>query len=463
MTKNYFKIFTCCVLLVNFAIMRAQSPVDDEIAEILQQKLDECVVEFDVPGLSATILLADNSYWNGAAGVSHIYTQEPMDTSLLFYEASITKMFVATIIFQMIEEGLLGLDDEVGAYLDPVLTIPSDTKIRYLLNHRSGLFDFIAGNPSASETWFSDPDYIWSPRSAIETYGSNPIFNQGNAFSYSNTNYIVLGMIVEEISGNSFAQELKNRILIPYGLNQTFLPHIDQIDGPLATFWTSFSSMSGPYTTDASVIYNDCSLSMIFTAGALVSYPQDVAKFNRLLFSGQIINEASLNQMKTCTNVNFSDGANGYGYGTMRYSIDGKTYFGHSGDFSGVTQMSVHQQEEDITLALSINRNNAPRVAIAAELLATLEKALRINESEEISFRVYPNPAMNEVHLEFDKLCKDCGIELYNETGQRVHSESLKNFTGKYKFDIRKHKKGIYILKITDGKKTETMKIVINN
>lgn len=464
MNKFYFKILISIFFLNNVTVTNAQTPVEPEIADALQQKLEECITEFDIPGISATLLLPGDKYWNGAAGVSHIYTQEPMDTSLLFYEASVTKMFVATIVFQLIEENQLSLDDEIGMYLEPIQYIPSDTKIRHLLNHRSGLFDFLAGNPSSSETWFSDPDFIWTTRDAIETYSSDPLFNQGNYFSYSNTNYMILGMLVEQITGNTFAEELRNRILTPYGLNQTFLPPFDEIDGSMVTHWTSFSSTSGPYTTDASPVYNDCSLSMVFTAGALVSYPQDIAKFNRLLFSGQILNEASLEQMKTCTNVNFSDGCNGYGYGTMRYNILGKTYFGHSGDFSGVTQMTIHQAEEGITLALSINRNNALRVPIATELLSTLEEAMKTEELNRFSYNVYPNPAAKNVNLDFGNLkCEDCKIGLYNESGQQVYFKTLKNFTGNYILPVDKLSNGVYLLRIINGVNSETKKLIIKN
>lgn len=464
MKKSCLKILISLFLVNSTFVAQAQTPVSAEVADILQQKLDSCVTAFNVPGISATLLLPEDKYWNGASGVSHIYTQEPMNTSLLFYEASVTKMFVATVILQMAEENLLSLDDEIGMYLDPIQTIPSSTQIKYLLNHRSGLYNFLGNNPNAPETWFSQPDNIWTPKQAIETYNSEPIFNQGAAFSYSNTNYLVLGMIVEQITGNTFAEELRNRILIPYDLNQTFFPHIDNIDGPLVTSWTSWVSNNGPYISDASPILNNCLASMTYTSGALVSCPMDVAKFNRLLFAGEIISESSLELMKTCTNVNLGNGCNGYGYGLMRYNFAGKTYYGHAGDLNGFTQLTIHQEQEGVTLAISINRNNALRGPIALAILTALEQTLGIEKPKSSTYCIYPNPAHRNVNIDFsDFQCTNCKIELYNKLGQRVHFETLNNFTSVHILNLENQVGGVYFLKVSNDNQIKTKKLIIQN
>src|SRR5262245_60318006 len=114
---------------------RAQTPVDPAIASVLQQKLDSCRNVYNVPGISATLLLPGDRYWNGVTGVADIYTEEPLDTFHVFQGASVTKLFTSTIVFQLIEEGLLDLDDTLGSYLPAIPNIPGDTHIRYLLNH----------------------------------------------------------------------------------------------------------------------------------------------------------------------------------------------------------------------------------------------------------------------------------------------------------------------------------------
>src|SRR5690606_39586493 len=139
--------------------------------------------------------------------------------------------------------------------------------IRFLLNHRSGLVD-VFSNPPAAQNWYNTPDSIWNPLDVIHTYNNNPLFSQGSGFNYSNTNYILLGLIIEQVTGNSFAQELSSRILVPYGLSNTFFLPFDSITGTLTNFWTSYSSASGPFTDPAEPILTDCFASMAYTSGA---------------------------------------------------------------------------------------------------------------------------------------------------------------------------------------------------
>ncbi len=453
------------LLILPFFRLWAQTPVDPYTAGVLQEKLDSCVNAYNVPGISATLLLPGNRYWNGASGLSHIYSNAPMDTTLLFQEASVTKLFVATIVFQLIEEGSLTLDDEIGTHLSPIATIPSNTKIRYLLNQRSGIYNFIGQNPNAGNTWFSHPDSIWTPQLAIETYNDDPVFTQNTAFSYCNTNYILLGMLIEHITGNTFAEELRERILEPYGLNQTFFPPTEEINGPMTTGWTSFTSTTGPFTTDASVMLNDCFASMVFTSGALVSYPKDVAKFTRLLFSGQILSEATLTQMKSCTNVNFSDGCNGYGYGTMRYTFNNKSWFGHGGDISGYTQLTIHQQQDSITLALSINRNNAPRNPITAALLNALNQALEVENiaADESAFRISPNPADETLSIHFSGMAEEKELVLHNQLGQVVYNRKIAPGLVSYSLPVDQLPNGLYFVSSCGERSSETQKLLVQH
>ncbi len=454
------------VLIAAAMTGRAQSPVSPEMAEVLQRRLDSCVAAFNVPGISATLLLPGDRYWNGAAGVSDTYSLDALDTTHVFYQASVTKMFVAAIVLQMIEQGMFAIDDSIGRYLPPIRTVPSSTRIRFLLNQRSGIDNFLGENPAASGTWFSHPDSIWPPQLAIETYNREPVFNQGSAFAYSNTNYLLLGMLIEQVTGMSFAEVLRERILAPYGMAQTFFPPADSIASRLATGWTSFSSLSGPYNTDASVMLNDCSASMLFTAGALVAGSSDVARFTRSLFSGGFLDPASLALMKICTNVNWSHGCNGYGYGTMRYNLAGKTYFGHAGDISGFTLMTVHQEADSVTLTISVNRNNAPRGAIALALLDALDEALTVGTNQaatgNLAISVYPNPANEALYIDLTHADQNnYRAELVNQLGQTVSAQVLDGSSERHRIALDFLPEGVYFLRLSDGARSETHKVLV--
>ncbi len=453
-----------CVLalacLLQPAHITAQTPVDASLAALLQLKLDSCVTAFNVPGISATILFPGNRVWQSASGRSHIYNQTPMDTSRLFSQASVTKMFTSAMILQLVDQGELSLDDPIGQYLPVLPHVNSAIKIRSLLNHRSGIHDFIAGNNAVAQSWFSAPLVVWDPEDAITTFIQAPNFSENAAFSYSNTNYVLLGMIIENVTGDSFEEALHSRFLEPYGLTRTFFPPQDIVPGPLATGWTSFTTPN-VYNTDAAPIYNPSSLSMIFTAGAMFSLPADVSRFTRLLYSGEILSDSMLNVLKTCTNVNFGDGCNGYGHGSMRYNFFGKTYFGHAGDFSGVTQLSIHQAEDEITLTLSINRNNAPRNPITAALLKVVRDNPLTTNAPEVSpiaenLVVWPNPSTGPARIRGTLLKGGYGmLEITDIAGRILTAQNLGNLPpGDFEYPIETAglSPGIYSCRLHFGK-----------
>lgn len=441
--------------------VRAQQPVDPAFAALLQQKLDSCRNVYNVPGISATLLLPGNRFWNGATGRADIYTNQPMDTAFVFQAASTTKLFTATLIFQLIEEGLLNLDDTIGDFLAPIPNIAGGTRIRYLLNHRSGLADFLQ-TPGAANNWFATPDAIWSPVQVLNTYGAPPLFAQGAAFSYSNTNYVLLGIIVEAVTGHPFHQELWTRIVQPLGLEEIYFPSAVPVLGDLVPGWSSWSA-TGVYDTDVTPVLRDCFSSFGFSAGAIVVRPWELARFTRAVMGGAMLGPASLTTMRTCTNVNFGDGANGYGHGTMRYAYGGRTYFGHSGDINGFTQMSVHSVMDSITITLSINRNNAPRGPIAAAMLATAHQGLSVGVPDAIaapsSFTVHPVPATDRVTLCADDLGNVERIELCDATGRLVLA-ARPNGSAEQVLMLNGLASGLYHVRLIDARQVRTQALL---
>lgn len=405
----------------------AQQRVSQAFAVALQAKLDSCVNNFDVPGISATLLFPGDRFWNGASGEADIYTHAPMDTAFLFQEASVSKLFTATLILQLVEEGLLTLDDTVGQHLPPIANIPAGTRIRHLLKHRSGLADFMA-DPGAANSWLVQPNHVWSPSETIETFGNAPEFAQGTAFSYCNTNYVLLGLIAEEITGLSLAEALHVRFSEPLGLDRTAVRPEDALPGVMVPGWSSLS-VPNAYTDDMSFFLGTAFSSMVAGAGALVSVPWDIARFDRALFTGRFLSEAMLDTMRTCTNVNMGSNANGYGFGTMRYSFGGRTYFGHGGDINGFTQLVIHNVADSLTLALSINRNNAPRGPIAAGLLNLAFEQLAVGVeplgSDEVRVALAPNPTSDQLRIDLTDVSGSIAVRIVDTQGRMVQEASM--------------------------------------
>lgn len=413
------------LVFVSATLANAQTPVSADFAAALQAKLDSCVNAFAVPGISATVLLPGDRYWNGASGLADIYTQEPMDTAFEFQAASMTKLFTSAIVMQLVSEGLLSLDDTVGTFLPPMTYVPSNTKVRHLLKHRSGLTDFLA-DPNAANSWLLQPNYAWDPFDALETFGAAPSFAQGTAFSYSNTNYVLLGLIVEALTGQPYHEVLRARILDPLGLEHTVFRPDEPLPGPLVPGWSSLSQPN-TYTDDMTGFLGINFASMVFTAGAVVTTPWDMAHHNRALFTGALLPQQWMDTMRVCTNVSLGSGCTGYGFGTMRYVFAGRTYFGHAGDINGFTQLSIHSAADSVTLVLSINRNNAPRGPIAAALLGVVFQQLAVGLKEmdhTTGITLRPNPATDEVRIDGPPATPFERIDLLDAAGRTVWSAS---------------------------------------
>jgi D-alanyl-D-alanine carboxypeptidase len=447
--------------------VKSEIPVDTALANALQNKIENYISQHSIPGISVTIFLPGERVWSGAAGLSHIYNMTPMDTSHLFEMASVTKMYTATIIFQLQEEGLLSLDDTVGKFLPSMNFIPSGTTIRNMLLHRSGLYNY-TNNSSIGNEWFLNPDSIWPHMQMINTFvNSPPIFLQGTAFAYSNTNYFLLGMIIEEITGNTFANELKSRILIPHGLSEIYFPPDDSIPATKTPGWTSFTT-SGVYDTDAAAILNDCSTSMAYTAGAVVAKPADACKFTKLLWTGHIISDSSLNIMKQCTNVTMGANCTGYGYGAMRYVFNGKTYYGHAGDISGFTELTFYGTTDSVGIIISINRNSAPRGPIAIDLMTFIDQSLITSidnfKNNGFDLSVFPNPAKENISLKFISTeRRNIEISIVNQFGKVVRDNLKYSATGNdtYSIDVSNLSSGVYYIQLITDDKRISKKVVL--
>ncbi len=450
-----FALFTVTYLVSNTF---AQQRVSDEFAEALQAKLDSCVNHYDVPGISATVLLPGDRFWNGVSGEADIHTHVGLDTAYLFQEASVTKLFTATLILQLLEEGLLTLDDTVGQHLAVVEHVPSNIRIRHLLKHRSGLADFMAA-PGAANSWLIQPNHTWTPLETIETFGDDPEFAQGAAFSYCNTNYVLLGKIAEVVTGVTLAEAFRERFFVPIGMEQTVLRPADALPGQLVPGWSSLSSPN-TYTDDMTFFLGTAFSSMVAGAGALVSVPWDVARFDRALFTGELLSSAMLDTMRTCTDVNMGSNVNGYGYGSMRYSFGGRTYYGHGGDINGFTQLVIHNVEDSVTLALSINRNNAPRGPIAAALLGVAFQQLVVGLEPGVSgsfdISLSPNPVRDQLRVSSSWVSGPITIRVVDAHGRVVH-EALSMGGSDHTVDVSLLTAGMYhgLFTTIDGRQVQ--------
>ena len=185
-----------------------------------------------------------------------------------FAIASITKTFVAALILQLAEEGQLSLQDSLHRWLPDFRYIDANITIDQLLNHTSGIFNF-TDNPAFWNALWADPQRNWMPEEILNQFLAPPFFAPGSQLAYSNTNYMLLGLIATAVTSSPLSQQFRNRFFDPLGLTGTFYAATEAVTGDVAHNWSDTNGDG--QVEDLSVGTGISMYSMVGTAGGMVS------------------------------------------------------------------------------------------------------------------------------------------------------------------------------------------------
>ena len=277
------------------------------------------------------------------AGVADTATGRAARATDRFRIASSTKAFVSTVMLQLVGEGRVSLDDAVEHWLPGVVDGNGNDgnaiTVRQLLNHTSGLFNYTADFPEiASVDDFQAGRYTtWTPRQLVGIAMRHaPDFAPGINWEYSNTNYILAGMIIQKATGHTWQQEVTRRVIRPLGLRDTSAPDTSaRIPGPHLHGYSDFGG-TGPV-----IDVTDFNPTAAGSAGAMISTTGDLTRFFSALLGGKLLRPAQLAEMKTTVRAESLDpvwpGAR-YGLGLMEIPLScGGVYYSHAGDLMGYT------------------------------------------------------------------------------------------------------------------------------
>lgn len=310
-----------------------------------------------IPGIALAVEQRGKVIYSGAAGVASIEQDIPLKPTDRFRIYSITKTFTATIVYQLVDEGILTLDDTVAQWLDEpeIARIPNveHATIRQVLNHTSGIYDFADDDSPFWDDAFLGPEADWTkvwtlPELLAYADPANhaPYFAPGEGFHYSNTNYLLLGMIIEKATGREFGGELQSRILTPLGLNDTFF----------ATGGTMPEGVVDGYQLldDQLVNVSEINLSWVWAAGNLVSTTADLLRFASATISGELLSPESFKEMFTFVpseNPNLQ-----FGSGLYLDVTPNGTLIGMDGGSAGFNANMMWLREEEVTVVVLVNR-----------------------------------------------------------------------------------------------------------
>jgi D-alanyl-D-alanine carboxypeptidase len=286
--------------------------------------------------LSISISKNGQPLYSKAIGYSWIGTKNvPANTQTKYRIGSITKVFTAAMIFQLIEEGKLQLTTPLAQFY-PAVPNADKITIAHMLNHSSGLHNFTAD--STYITWLSQKK---TPAQLLTLISVKPDFEPGAKNAYSNSNFVLLGYIIEKLDKRPYAASLKARITEKQGLKDTYY------GGKITA--ANNEAYSYNFTTSWQP-ENETDMSIPAGAGALVSTPTDLTRFFHALFEGKVVSATSLTQMRTVKN--------GFGMNLFAYPFKERTAYGHTGGIDAFKSQAAYFPEDKIAVVFVSNGVN---------------------------------------------------------------------------------------------------------
>jgi D-alanyl-D-alanine carboxypeptidase len=350
--------------------------ISDNLAKELQEILDQTRQtagepgKGGVPGAVLAVISKDKGTWFGATGVANIQTGIPVTPDAQFRIGSSTKTFTATVILQLKDEGKLNLEDKLDKWLPAEMvdkiTNGRNITVRQLLNHTSGIYDYA---DSSNQAFFAavtqNQSREWKPEELVAYAYGKPSFSgkrceEGEAekvqWCYSNTNYVLLGMIVEKVTGSTVKSEIENRIIRRLRLKNTFFEfQTDQVPGGIVSCYWDINPRDGTDEDTTSL-----NMSLAWATGNMVSNAADLAKFTKALFRGNLLKSDTLKEMLTPYEplLSATQGEASYGLGVWYDKLPWGEAWRMSGNGAGTTAATWYFPKRRLTFVSLANQDD---------------------------------------------------------------------------------------------------------
>ncbi len=352
----------------------------------LQTKLDDWHKNAKFSGATIGITLANGDSFGLATGYSNRAKKIPMKAGDFMLAGSVGKTYVSAVALQLVQAGKIDLNAKIEKYLGDEkwfaqLPNAKDITVRHLMNHTSGLLRY-EFNPNFIKDLLKNPYRVWKPEEQVAyLFGSKAPFEAGKGWDYSDTNYIVLGMIIEKVTGKSYYDLAKKRILEPLKLENTK----PQVSPKIKGLVQGYAGKENPFggndlmAKDGRLSFNP---QFEWTGGGMVTTSEDLSRWAKAKYEGKAFSSDMLTEMlKGVDSPQLGRGAK-YGLGVIiRPTSKGLTY-GHSGFFPGYITEVMYFPKEKIAIAVQVN-SSVPR-DIGRPLGRTIIEAFEVIQSETV-------------------------------------------------------------------------------
>lgn len=354
---TYWRILYTVVLTAFFY----ESPAQDYQGEKLT--IDAFLNEEypnDGPGAAVLIAKEGEVIYKKAFGLANVKKKKPLDTDMIFQIGSTTKQFTSAAVLQLVEQNKVSLDDEIQKYVEYYPPKEYEVTIEHLLSQTSGIPNFF----DVDEDEFHLLSQEHTPQQLIDYYADKPLlFEPGTQFQYSNSNYPLLGVVIEKVSGLTLEEYFAKNIFQPLGMNSTNLWYRDDFKNKRIA--EGYRVSDGELVRSPEVVG-----SVVYAAGGMVSTVDDLLTWNRALRNRTFLSDDIVNQLTTEKST--VDGKRtGYGYGFFIKELQGHKTVQHGGLIYGFTCDVLYLPEEDVFVCVLANKS-LERTGEVANYLASI-------------------------------------------------------------------------------------------
>jgi CubicO group peptidase (beta-lactamase class C family) len=366
----YKFIVTICLSLAGFTVV---AQPEDRLSKSIDSLVSPQFTG-NQPGAEILIAKKGQIVYKKGFGSANLELNVPVQPDMVFDLGSITKQFTAAAILQLVEQGKITLQDSLQQYIKDYPSKGYRITIENLLTHTSGIPDYMqmdTGDPYAERKDFK-------PKEIIDLFKALPLqFEPGTRFSYSNSGYFLLGYIIEQITGESYYQYVREHILVPSGLDHTFFNQPGKI---IPGHVNGYKKEGGLYKKA-----DYWSATLPYAAGDLVSNAADLFKWHQALYAGKVLKKETLHRAVTPFILKNGSSA-GYGYGWYQKDFNSVKSIGHGGAITGFLTDEMYYPDEDVYVVILCNceciAKDELAVSVAGLALGKpLQADLHLNES----------------------------------------------------------------------------------
>ncbi|NBX79761.1 MAG: serine hydrolase [Flavobacteriales bacterium] len=319
-----------------------QSKQDKELVKLIDKSVSDNYKNF-TPGCAVLIAKKGKVLLEKGYGTANLELNVPIKAEMVFRIGSITKQFTAMAILQLVDKGQITLTDSIQKFIKDFHFKGKTITIENLLTHTSGIKGYEQIDPKVPNAMRVD----FSPKAVIDSLDKLSLeFDPNTRYNYSNSNYFLLGYIIEQVSGKSYQQYVKENIIGPAGLSSTFYESQTQLIPNRAN---GYSLSEGKYWNTDFI-----SMSLVYSAGALRSTVSDLYKWHKALYEGKIVKKETF--LKAIQPYKLADGKQiDYGYGFFNKTENGINSIGHGGAIDGFRAIEMYYPEQEIYITLLCN------------------------------------------------------------------------------------------------------------